>query len=97
MIAYRHHEKLNGTGYPLGLTSVDIPIQAQIITIADIYDALTAGDRPYKSGLPTVTALKILQQEASKNTINADCLELFKQRKVYEVLGHSIDVVMELA
>ncbi|CAH2575425.1 3'3'-cGAMP-specific phosphodiesterase 3 [Planktothrix rubescens] len=97
MIAYRHHEKLNGTGYPLGLTSADIPIQAQIITIADIYDALTAGDRPYKSGLPTVTALKILQQEASKNTINADCLELFKQRKVYEVLGHSIDVVMELA
>ena len=97
MIAYRHHEKLNGTGYPLGLTSADIPIQAQIITIADIYDALTAGDRPYKSGLPTVTALKILQQEASKNTINADCFELFKQRKVYEVLGHSIDVVMELA
>ncbi|VXD16509.1 HD-GYP domain-containing protein [Planktothrix paucivesiculata] len=97
MIAYRHHEKLNGTGYPLGLTALDIPIQAQIITIADIYDALTAGDRPYKSGLPTVTALKILQQEASKNTINADCLELFKQRKVYEVLGHSIDVVMELA
>ncbi|OIP67619.1 MAG: phosphohydrolase [Oscillatoriales cyanobacterium CG2_30_40_61] len=88
MIAYRHHEKLNGTGYPLGLTTPDIPIQAQIITIADIYDALTAGDRPYKSGLPTVTALKILQQEASKNTINADCLELFKQRRVYEVLGH---------
>ncbi|HAO13258.1 MAG TPA: phosphohydrolase [Planktothrix sp. UBA8407] len=96
-IAYRHHEKLNGTGYPLGLKSPEIPIQAQIITIADIYDALTAGDRPYKSGLPTVTALKILQQEASKNTINADCLEIFKQRKVYEVLGHSIDVVMELA
>ncbi len=96
-IAYRHHEKLDGTGYPLGLKSPEIPIQAQIITIADIYDALTAGDRPYKSGLPTVTALKILQQEATKNKINADCLELFTQRRVYEVLGHTIDVVMELA
>lgn len=96
-IAYRHHEKLDGTGYPLGLKFPEIPIQAQIITIADIYDALTAGDRPYKSGLPTVTALKILQQEAANNKINADCLELFKQRKVYEVLGHTIDVVMELA
>lgn len=96
-IAYRHHEKIDGSGYPLGLKSSEIPIQAQIITIADIYDALTAGDRPYKTGLPTVTALKILQQEAAKNKINADCLELFKQRRVYEVLGHTIDVVMELA
>ncbi len=97
LIAYGHHEKLDGTGYPEGLKIGEIPIQAQIMAIADIYDALTAGDRPYKHGLPTVTALKILRQEAETYKINRDCLELFEQRKVYEVLGHSIDVLMELA
>lgn len=96
-IAYGHHEKLDGTGYPLGLKINEIPIQAQMMAIADIYDALTAGDRPYKHGLPTVTALKILRQEAENYKINRECLELFEQRKVYEVLGHTIDVVMELA
>jgi len=94
-IAYGHHEKLDGTGYPLGLKQSEIPIQAQLMTIADIYDALTAGDRPYKRALRTDAALKILRQEAAHNKINSDLLELFDRREVFSVLGHSLDVKAE--
>jgi HD-GYP domain-containing protein (c-di-GMP phosphodiesterase class II) len=96
-IAYGHHEKLDGTGYPRGLNKSEIPIQAQVMTIADIYDALTAGDRPYKRALRTEAAMKILRQEAAHNKINADLLELFDNRRVFSVLGHNLDVKVESA
>ncbi|MEG5001185.1 HD domain-containing phosphohydrolase [Microcoleus sp. B4-D4] len=96
-IAYGHHEKLDGTGYPRGLKNSEIPIQAQLMTIADIYDALTAGDRPYKRALQTEAAMKILRQEAAHNKINADLLELFDCRQVFSVLGHSLDGKVESA
>ncbi|MBD1885646.1 HD family phosphohydrolase [Microcoleus vaginatus] len=96
-IAYGHHEKLDGTGYPQGLNKSEIPIQAQLMTIADIYDALTAGDRPYKRALRTEAAMKILRQEAAHNKINADLLELFDHRQVFSVLGHSLSVKVESA
>ncbi len=96
-IAYGHHEKLDGTGYPRGLTKSEIPIQAQLMTIADIYDALTAGDRPYKRALRTDAAMKILRQEAAHNKINADLLELFDHRQVFSVLGHNLDAKVESA
>ncbi|EGK84193.1 HD domain-containing protein [Microcoleus vaginatus PCC 9802] len=96
-IAYGHHEKLDGTGYPRGLNKSEIPIQAQLMTIADIYDALTAGDRPYKRALRTEAAMKILRQEAAHNKINADLLELFDHRQVFSVLGHSLSVKVESA
>ena len=91
-IAYGHHEKLDGTGYPQGLKQEDIPIQTQILTIVDIYDALTASDRPYKRRLPVETAIKILRQEAAKNKINSDLVELFEQRQVFTVLGHTLSI-----
>ena len=96
-IAYGHHEKLDGTGYPRGLKHSEIPIQSQLMTIADIYDALTAGDRPYKRALRTEAAMKILRQEAAHKKINADLLELFDRRRVFSVLGHSLDVKVESA
>lgn len=89
-IAYGHHEKLDGSGYPQGLKQDEIPLQAQMLAIVDIYDALTASDRPYKRRLPVDTALRILRQEASKNKINSDLVELFEQRQVFTVLGHSL-------
>lgn len=91
-IAYAHHEKLDGSGYPQGLTKDDIPLQTQILSIADIYDALTASDRPYKRRLPIDTVLKILRQEATKNKINSELVELFEQRQVFSVLGHTLTV-----
>jgi HD-GYP domain-containing protein (c-di-GMP phosphodiesterase class II) len=91
-IAYGHHEKLDGTGYPLGLKREEISIQTQILTIADIYDALTASDRPYKRRLPVDTALKILRHEAAKNKLNTDLVEIFEQRQVFGALGHTLTV-----
>ena len=90
-IAYGHHEKLDGTGYPLRLKQEEITAQTQMLTVADIYDALTASDRPYKRRLPTHIALNILRQEAANNKINGDLVQLFEQSQVFTVLGHSLD------
>jgi HD-GYP domain-containing protein (c-di-GMP phosphodiesterase class II) len=83
-IAYGHHEKLDGTGYPRGLSGDQIPIQARMMTIADIYDALTAQDRPYKRAVPITTALDILGNEAKDGKLDPDLLDVFIARRVYE-------------
>ena len=84
-IAYGHHEKLDGTGYPRGLSAEQIPIQARMMTISDIYDALTAQDRPYKRAVPTPKALDILTNEAGEGKLDADLLDVFIAKRVYEV------------
>jgi HD-GYP domain-containing protein (c-di-GMP phosphodiesterase class II) len=75
--AYAHHEKLDGSGYPRGLQQADIPLQTRILTISDIYDALTAPDRPYKLAVPAERALAILAAEAEARKIDAALLEVF--------------------
>lgn len=90
LIAAGHHEKLDGSGYPHGFAIGEIPLQTQILTIADIYDALTASDRPYKRKVSVDTTLQILKQEASKGKLNIDLIELFHQRQVFQVLGHTL-------
>ncbi len=90
IIAYGHHEKLDGTGYPQALREEDIPIQSQLMAIADIYDALTASDRPYKKRLPTDIAINILHQEAEGNKVNRELVLLFQQREVFQVVGHTL-------
>jgi HD-GYP domain-containing protein (c-di-GMP phosphodiesterase class II) len=87
-IASAHHEKLDGSGYPWGLTAEAIPLQSQIMAIADIYDALTASDRPYKPRLSIAKSLDILHQEAANNKLNSDLLNLFIEEKIYRQLGH---------
>jgi HD-GYP domain-containing protein (c-di-GMP phosphodiesterase class II) len=89
-IAGAHHEKLNGSGYPRGLKAAEIPIQSQMMAIADIYDALTANDRPYKPKFSIERSLSILRQEAESHKINVDLLNLFEQQQVYRVVGHSL-------
>ena len=64
--ASRHHEYLNGTGYPRGLKGEEIPPEVRIITILDVFDALSAPDRPYKKGMPVERALGILSDMARK-------------------------------
>ena len=76
-IAGTHHEKMDGTGYPRGLKGDEIPVEARIMTIADIYDALTAADRPYKAALPHGKAIEILESEAKRNKIDRALLTLF--------------------
>jgi hypothetical protein len=83
-IAYGHHEKLDGTGYPRGLSGEQIPIQARMMTISDIYDALVAQDRPYKRAVPPAKALEILTGEAGQGKLDADLLDVFIAKRVYE-------------
>jgi HD-GYP domain-containing protein (c-di-GMP phosphodiesterase class II) len=85
LIAGAHHEKLDGTGYPWGLKSQEIPIQSKMMTISDIYDALTASDRPYKRAVPTDKALDILHMEKDAGHIDADLLDVFIHRRVYDI------------
>jgi len=83
-IARSHHEKLDGTGYPQGLTSEEIPVQSKMMTIADIYDALTARDRPYKKSISKDEALDILTHEQRAGHVDGALLELFVDAKIYE-------------
>jgi HD-GYP domain-containing protein (c-di-GMP phosphodiesterase class II) len=82
-IAFAHHEKLNGRGYPRAIAGDAIPVQARIMTIADIYDALTAADRPYKRAVSPEQALDILQREAKAGEIDAELLHTFISARVY--------------
>ncbi|HEX7263648.1 MAG TPA: HD domain-containing phosphohydrolase [Candidatus Dormibacteraeota bacterium] len=84
-IAYGHHEKLDGSGYPRGLTSAEIPLQAKMMTISDIYDALTAQDRPYKRAVTRDTALDILHSEADEGKLDKDLLSVFVNKQIYQV------------
>jgi HD-GYP domain-containing protein (c-di-GMP phosphodiesterase class II) len=83
-IARSHHEKLDGSGYPHGAKGDEIPLQSRMITIADIYDALTATDRPYKSAVPETRALEIIQAERRSGTIDPDLVDLFVAARVFE-------------
>ncbi len=86
-IAYAHHEKLDGSGYPRKLNADQIPVQAKMMTIADIYDALTAWDRPYKKSMPPERALNILGFEAKDKHVDQDLLDLFIDAKLYQLVS----------
>jgi HD-GYP domain-containing protein (c-di-GMP phosphodiesterase class II) len=81
--AAAHHEKVNGTGYPLGLKGDSFPLQARIIALADIFEALTAKDRPYKKGKTLSEALKIMDFMAKDQHIDSDLYKLFIKEHVY--------------
>jgi HD-GYP domain-containing protein (c-di-GMP phosphodiesterase class II) len=83
-IAYGHHEKLNGAGYPNALDGSAIPVQTRMMTIADIFDALTATDRPYKRAVPAPHALDILRLEAKDGMLDPTLLDAFIAARVYE-------------
>ena len=88
-IAYGHHEKLNGRGYPRGIKDVEIPVQTRMMTISDIYDALTATDRPYKRAVSPERAIDILHMEAKEGMIDVVLLEAFVGAKVFESVDPS--------
>jgi HD-GYP domain-containing protein (c-di-GMP phosphodiesterase class II) len=81
-IAGAHHEKLDGTGYPKGLGADDIIPQVRMLTIADIFDALTAADRPYRKAATPERAVAILREEAGDNKLDTDLVEVFSSRVV---------------
>jgi HD-GYP domain-containing protein (c-di-GMP phosphodiesterase class II) len=83
-IAYGHHEKLDGSGYPRHVGAPDIPIQTRMMTIVDIYDALTASDRPYKRAVSEERALDILADETRGGMLDEDLFRLFRDAHVFE-------------
>lgn len=85
-IAGKHHEYLDGSGYPEKLPAPNIPVQARMMTVADIYDALTASDRPYKQAVPLERALSILQAEVGRGKVDGEILELFIEGKLWQTL-----------
>ena len=78
-----HHEKLDGTGYPKGLTKDEMSVQARIMAIADIFEALTAKDRPYKKGKTLSQAMRILGFMKNDAHIDVDLFDIFVRDKIY--------------
>jgi HD-GYP domain-containing protein (c-di-GMP phosphodiesterase class II) len=83
-LAYGHHEKLDGSGYPRGLAGNAIPLGVRMMTIADIFDALTASDRPYKKAVPLEHALGILASEAREGKLDTALVQLWIEARVWE-------------
>jgi hypothetical protein len=78
-----HHEKMDGTGYPRGLRADQMSVQARMMAIADIFEALTAKDRPYKTGKSLSESLRILGGFRLRNHIDPDLFDVFVREKVY--------------
>ncbi len=85
LIAYSHHERLDGTGYPRRVRAAEVPIQARMMAISDIFDALTAADRPYKRAVSLERAIDILRAEARGGRVDSSLLDLFVDARVYDV------------
>lgn len=102
-LAGGHHEKLDGTGYPKGIYAGDLPVAARIMAIADVFEALTAQDRPYKKGKTLSETMRIMGFMKKDAHLDADLLDLFVTSGVYRVYAerylppHLIDTVDEAA
>ncbi len=80
-----HHERMDGKGYPKGLTRDQMSVQARAMGIADVFEALTARDRPYKKGKTLTEALKILGFMCKDNHIDPDLFQIFIDEKLYQI------------
>ncbi|MFZ0964448.1 MAG: HD domain-containing phosphohydrolase [Terriglobia bacterium] len=84
-IAQAHHEKLDGSGYPNNMKEENIPFQSKMMTISDIFDALTARDRPYKRAVPIERALTIIGDEVKSKLLDPVLFNLFVEAKIYQI------------
>jgi len=85
LIAKAHHEKLDGSGYPYKMKADEIPFQSKMMTISDIFDALTARDRPYKRAVPVDRALDIIGQEVKSQLLDPVLFQLFLEAKIFQI------------
>lgn len=84
-----HHERMDGTGYPRGLKREEMSVQARIMGIADIFEALTAADRPYKKAMQLSQALTILGRMKEDNHIDPDLFDVFVRDEIYLQYAHT--------
>ena len=82
-IAYAHHEKLDGRGYPRRLSGEQIPPEVRMLTICDMYDALAAADRPYKRAVSPERALAILEEEAKQGALDRELFQVFLDARIF--------------
>ena len=85
LIARGHHEKLDGSGYPYNLREPQIPTQTKMMTISDMFDALSAADRPYKKAVPMEKALNILADCVKQGQLDSTLFKLFVDAKIYQL------------
>jgi hypothetical protein len=78
-IAFFHHERLDGSGYPIGAVSSDISLSGRILGVADIYDALTASDRSYKKKDTSERAMEIIKNEAKDGKLDSEVVRIFQE------------------
>jgi HD-GYP domain-containing protein (c-di-GMP phosphodiesterase class II) len=96
--AAAHHENIDGSGYPFGLKGDEIPLQSRIIAIADVFEALTAKDRPYRKGKTLSEALRMMELIVKDNQIDKDLFEFFIKEKIYadyakqELMPQQVDI-----
>ena len=96
--AAAHHENIDGSGYPFGLKGDEIPLQSRIIAIADVFEALTAKDRPYRKGKTLSEALRIMELMVKDKHIDKDLFEFFIKEKIYadyakrEMMPQQVDI-----
>ena len=95
-IASAHHEKIDGTGYPLGLKEEEISVQARILAILDIFEALTARDRPYKPPMSVEKAIDIVLKEVEANHLDKELFDIFMKEKIFELYKEELDKIFNL-
>jgi response regulator RpfG family c-di-GMP phosphodiesterase len=91
-IAYAHHERLNGMGYPRHLKADEIPTQSKLMAICDVHDALVAADRPYKAAVSISRSLEILEDETKAGLLDRGALTIFLDAKIYELTKGMLNV-----
>ncbi|MDQ6961668.1 MAG: HD domain-containing phosphohydrolase [Mariprofundaceae bacterium] len=84
-----HHERVDGKGFPYGLKGETFPIPSRIMAIADVFEALTSSDRPYKKAMPLSKSIEILTSMASTGHIDPNIFQVFMQEKVYLEYAHA--------
>jgi len=85
-IAAKHHEKLDGSGYPKNSVATEIPLQSRMMAISDIFDALTASDRPYKKAVPAIRALEIIEIDVKANKCDPELFKIFVESGCYKIV-----------
>lgn len=95
-IAGQHHEKMNGKGYPNGIPASQTPLGSRLMAVADVFDSLTAADRPYKPAIPLERAIHILQAMGKEGDLDPDVVDLFVNTRIWEKLKLKV-VRMETA
>ena len=91
-IAYAHHERLNGMGYPRHLKAAEIPTQSKLMAICDVHDALVAADRPYKAAVSIPRSLEILEDETKAGLLDRAALDIFLEARIYDLTKGMLNV-----